>query len=84
MTDILTIRLNGAEHEIPITVVTEADVLRAVDLDPAGYRLYRDEDTRTLGPEQLVGEPGQTHLDSPVVVSDGDEFVAMPRTTTDS
>ena len=75
----LTISLNGVEHEIPNTVETEADVLRAVDLDPAGYRLYRDADVRTLGAEQLVGTPGQTHLTDPVVVSDGDEFVAVPR-----
>lgn len=79
----LTIHLNGVEHTIPTTVETEADILRAVDLDPAGYRLYRDEDVETLGPEQLVGEVGQTHLTDLVVVSDGDEFVAVPRYTED-
>lgn len=83
-TDQLTIHLNGVEHTIPNTVETEADILRAVDLDPAGYRLYRDEDVETLGPEQLVGEVGQTHLTDPVVVSDGDEFVAVPRWCTDA
>jgi hypothetical protein len=75
----LTISLNGAEHTVPDTVETEADLLRAVDLDPAGYRLYRDADVETLGVEQLVGKPGQTHLSDPVVVSEGDEFVAIPR-----
>lgn len=75
----LTIYLNKAEHTIPNTVETEADILRAVNLDPAGYRLYRDEDVETLGPEQLVGEPGQTHLTEIVVLSEGDEFVAIPR-----
>jgi hypothetical protein len=75
----LTIHLNGVEHTIPNTVETEGDILRAVDLDPAGYRLYRDADVETLGPEQLVGKKGQTHLTEPVVVSDGDEFVAIPR-----
>jgi hypothetical protein len=78
-TDRLTIHLNGAKHTVPNTVETEADILRAVDLDPAGYRLYRDAGVETLGPEQLVGEPGQTHLSDPVVVSEGDEFVAIPR-----
>ena len=80
----LTIYLNGAEHAIPNTVETEADILRAVNLDPAGYRLYRDEDVETLGPEQLVGEPGQTHLTDLVVVSEGDEFVAIPRWCNDA
>jgi hypothetical protein len=80
----LTITLNDAQHTIPNTVETEADILRAVDLDPAGYRLYRDADVETLGPEQLVGEPGQTHLSDPVVVSEGDEFVAIPRWCSDA
>jgi hypothetical protein len=79
----LTINLNGAEHKIPATVETEADVLRAVDLDPAGYRLYRDMNVETLGEEQLVGEQGQTHLTDPVVVSEDDEFVAIPRQCND-
>jgi hypothetical protein len=78
-TDQLTVTLNGAEHTVPNTVETEADMLRAVDLDPAGYRLYRDAVVETLGPDQLVGKPGQTHLTDPVVVSEGDEFVAVPR-----
>lgn len=83
MTDTLTITANGAEYEIPNTVETEADILRAIDFDPAGYRLYRDEDVQELGPEQLVGKPNQTHLTEPVVVSGGDEFVVVPRYATD-
>lgn len=79
----MTILLNGAEHAIPSTVETEADILRAVDLDPAGYRLYHDADVKVLNEDQLVGNPGETHLTAAVDVSDGDEFVAIPRHVTD-
>jgi len=75
----LTIYLNDAEHEVPATVETVADLLRAVDLDPDGYRLYRDEDVETLGAEQRVRDEDDIHGLTPVVVSDGDGFVAVQR-----
>ena len=83
--DTIEIVVSGVEYAIPNTVVTERDILRAVDLDPATYKLYWDADVESLGPEQRVGawEDGDHYDAPPVVVDVGDEFVAVPRYTED-
>lgn len=75
----LAILLNGSEHTIPNGVETVADLLRAVDLDPAGYELYRDENVETLGPDQRCRDGDDPHGLTAVDMSDSDEFVAIPR-----
>ena len=86
MGDALTVVINGQEYEIPNTVETELDILRAVQFDPNVYALYWDEDVETLGPEQRAGAweddlPDSLYNAPPVVVSEGDEFVVVPKTT---
>lgn len=78
----LTVYLNSAEHTIPNTVETVADLHRALDLHHEIYYLYRDEDVETLGKEQRLRESrdADPHAQEPVVVSDGDEFVAVQQT----
>jgi len=67
MTDTLAIVVNAVEYDIPNTVQTERDILRAVDLDPSHYALYWDADVETLGPEQRAG------------AYDGDHYMYVPR-----
>jgi len=78
----LTVTANSVEYDIPNTVETERDILRAIGCDPAHYALYWDEDVETLGPEQRVGAyEDDSHYDAPpVVVSEGDRFVVIPKT----
>lgn len=82
-TGMLRIEINGQSYDVPRTVTTEPEILRAVQLDPNIYALYRDEDVEALGPEQRAGEWEDDPYDAPpVVVSDGDEFVVVPKTAT--
>lgn len=82
-TGMLRVEINGRSYEIPNTVETEPEILRAVQLDPNIYALYRDADVETLGPEQRAGAWEDDPYDAPpVVVSDGDEFAVIPKTTT--
>lgn len=81
-TGMLRVEINGRSYEIPNTVETEPDILRAVQLNPNIYALYRDEDVAELGPEQRAGAWEDDLYDAPpVVVEEGDEFVAVQKTT---
>ena len=78
----LTIVVNGQEYEIPNTVETEPEILREIQFDPNVYALYWDEDVETLGEDQRAGAWEDDLYDAPpVVVSEGDEFVVVPKQT---
>ena len=79
----LTIIVNGQEYEIPNTVETEPEILRAMQFDPNVYALYWDEDVETLDEDQRAGAwEGDLYDAPPVVVSEDDEFVVVPKQTT--
>jgi sulfur carrier protein ThiS len=81
-TEHITIVVNEQEYDIPNTVETEPDILRAIQFDPNQYALYWDEDVQTLGEEQRAGAwEDDLYNAPPVVVSEGDEFVVVPKTT---
>ena len=78
--------VNGQSYDVPNTASTEPEILSAIQFDQNRYALYWDEDVETLGPEQRVGawEDGFPQEPAPpVVISEGDEFVVVPKTTTD-
>ena len=78
----LHIIINGQGYDIPDTVTTEPEILQAVQFNPNYYALYRNEDVETLGPEQRAGAwEDDLYNAPPVVISDGDEFVVIPKTT---
>jgi len=78
--DRLSITVNGQEYQIPNTVATEPEILRAIQFDPNDYALYWDADKDTLTDEDRAGAWEDDLYDPPpVVVSDGDEFVVIPK-----
>lgn len=80
----LTIVVDGQEYDIPNTVSTEPEILRAIQYDPNRYALYWDEDVQRLGPEQRAGAwEDDLYNAPPVVISEGDEFVVIPKSATD-
>ena len=80
----IEIVVNGQTYDVPNTVTTEPEILSAIQFDQNRYALYWDEDVGTLGPEQRAGAwENDPYNAPPVVISDGDEFVVIPKTTTD-
>lgn len=80
----LTIVVDGQEYQIPSTVETERDILRAIQYDPNVYALYRDADKETLTDDDRAGAWEDDPYNAPsVVVSDGDGFVVIPKEVTD-
>ena len=85
-TDAETVEIvvNGQEYDVPKTATTEPEILSAIKLDQNQYSLYWDEDVEKLGPEQRAGAwEDDLYNAPPVVISEGDEFVVIPKTTTD-
>lgn len=75
----IEINVNGRTETIPRTVQTERDILRAIDYDPAYYALYRDTGGEIDASDRAGAYEDDHYNAPPVVVSDGDSFVVIPK-----
>jgi hypothetical protein len=73
----ITVYINGLDCNIPRTVETVEDVLVHADFAPERYDLFRTLDCESCGHEHACGPLG-----GHIVVGEGDQFDAIPKTTT--
>lgn len=77
----ITVFVNGKEHEIPRDVTTEPEICSALLLNQNVYALYWDSDKRELTEDDRLGAwEDDLYNAPPVVLSDGDEIIAVPKT----